>query len=398
MVEIADRVLARWRAVSAEDSEAAMVLIFRSALPPDEAVRNVAESAGDAIQELELEYAATRGAEWSTGHWSAAVAPGGAVLRIDEEPDEFERLVGLIASGLEARGVEGFFDLYESSTAPQLAEVVDLFECRIRVGGERYRRPNGRLAWRADSELMTVGVASAVRWCVANGPELPRTLTVRLVAPVLLSPDDDALAFVNHGLEQAANLGVVKLTSVAPDRFRVVAFSPRDGRISFIEGGEALAGDGWQATVANLQRVLRGAAVWAAYAFVKRGSLRVQAELGDSLWAEWFSIPHYSRTLLMADVNVPFEDTYAPDAFGLQLLGPGYEGRGPTGSAWKTTATASPRAVLVEHGEPVAWFAAPLGPPTLFEPAPAPSLVESARTAFDAILFREEIAAQRDRA
>jgi hypothetical protein len=53
----------------------------------------------------------------------------------------------------------------------------------------------------------------------------------------------------------------------------------------------------------------------------------------------------------------------APDAFGAQLLGPGYAGRIPSGGEWERVDVESDVALLL-HRDPAAWFGVPLPPIT----------------------------------
>jgi hypothetical protein len=88
-----------------------------------------------------------------------------------------------------------------------------------------------------------------------------------------------------------------------------------------------------------------------------------------------------------------FEDVYAPDVFGIQLLGPGYAGRVPEHPRWETepVGTAS---VLLKHADPAAWYAAPpITPPaddrwdpTQPPPTPPPLLTQS-RSLMASILY-----------
>ena len=58
-------------------------------------------------------------------------------------PDDFVGLLQGIAQGLRARGIDGEFDLYEPEGIPEVAELIDLFECHLRLNGESV---NGRTA------------------------------------------------------------------------------------------------------------------------------------------------------------------------------------------------------------------------------------------------------------
>jgi hypothetical protein len=405
MVRVADRVWEQWRAASVE-AEPSVVLILSSRASRKELLAVVAASASDAFRSLEADGAATRATDWSARQWSLAPAPQGVLLRIDEEPDDCEVLLGRIVSGLDRRGVEGTLDLFESAGPEEVPETAHLFECRLRVRGERYRyRSGGSWGWRSDPARLAEGVDAAVAWCVANAPSSPRLLAVGLVAPVVITPEGDTLGYVQGGLEAAANLGVVHLTSAAPDRFRIVAIEPSQGRISFVEGGDSVDGHGWRPSIGRLRKVLREASSWAAYGFVKRGSMTAPAQLGSSLHEDWCTVMH-NRPL--AQLGDPFEDLWAPDAFGIQLLGPGYAGRVPEGPNWHATQV-GPEAVLLEHVDPEAWFAELFGPfggrysrPNLVSsareaapgpapPPPPPEVVERARADFAEILFTDEI-------
>src|SRR5207245_6155008 len=162
---------------------------FSSALSHDEALDALGRAASEAIRALEAEHAGAE--ESSTGHWSLAPVPGGVAVRIDEEPDDFEGLVRRIADGLEARGVEGSFDLYRPEAVVELPDAVDLFECRLRAGGARYHKRYDKYGWRADPEALWAGVESGVGWCLRNGADLPLQLVLGLITSSTLRPEDD---------------------------------------------------------------------------------------------------------------------------------------------------------------------------------------------------------------
>ena len=52
---------------------------------------------------------------------------------------------------------------------------------------------------------------------------------------------------------------------------------------------------------------------------------------------------------------IAYEDHLAPDAYAVQLLGPGYRERLPDGGEWRTTELPG-RRVLLEHADPAGWF------------------------------------------
>ena len=393
MIRISDRVWKHWEEVEPFDRPG-VDLLFSSGLSQEEALAAVARAADETIKELEKRPPRPTGEPFSTGSWSATPAPGGVALRIDEQPEDFEAVLRGIAARLEASGADGAFDLLAAEPAPLLPELVDLLDCRLRVEGERHHFRGPNWGWRPEPGALSAGVDAAIAWCAANAPELPLSLAVGLIAPVTIDPGDDVRSFVGYGLEAKAEVGTVRLSSTRPDRFRVVSLEPSRGRISLIEGGGAIADGAWQPALEKLQAFCRSAASWAVYGFVKRGSRRIDAELG-ALFMDWVPVPHRSANSQLGDA---FEDRLVPDAFGVQLLGEGYRGRIPKGPDWAHAAVGT-TAVLVEHRDPEAWFDGRLVPfggqslSSLVEGAvPIPDLVQRARKDFEPILFIDDVA------
>jgi hypothetical protein len=329
--------------------------------------------------------------EFRTGHCSLARAPEGVLLRIDEGPDDFEGLLRAIADGLRARGVEGQFDLYEAAGVPEIPELIDLFECHLRLEGKRAPvPPRGKLFWQATPIALERAVEAGVAWCRANDGGAPLSLNVSLLPPVALSPEDDLERYVLDGIVSAGQVGVVYLTSAAPDRFRTFTVKRFDGRAGLIEGGAA-AKDDWQSSVRRLTEALRGAAEWTVYGFVKRGSRRKDAILGTSLQNDWLDVPHMN--VLVGEVS-SHEDEFVPDAFGVQLLSTGHHERIPHGPDWRVEQLSAGR-MLVEHVDAAAWFDGSLvrfgghGNP-YFNPFPRPpEFLTRAREDFDPLLYKD---------
>ena len=141
-----------------------------------------------------------------------------------------------------------------------------------------------------------------------------------------------------------------------PEGFRIAMVDSWHGGVSLVEGGAAVMEDRWSGPVAELTDELRGHADLIVYGFIKRGSLVSSARLGDSLTHDW--PPWADITLLKAEVRgAALQDEYAPDAFRVQLLGPGYTGRAPKGEAWRTE-PAGEAAALLQHTDLAAWFGA----------------------------------------
>jgi hypothetical protein len=101
-------------------------------------------------------------------------------------------------------------------------------------------------------------------------------------------------------------------------------------------------------------------------------------------------------TLLTRSASQPrpaFYDEYAPDAFGSQLLGPGYAGRVPPAPSYVKRAVAD--ALLLEHEDPAAWYEQPFVPATValrnIARAPVPPVLANARAELAPILFRPDV-------
>ncbi len=386
MITVERRIWEAWRELEARFEEPAIALLFSSRVDSEETLGSVRTAASETIEEL-------RASAGRPGHWLAAAVPEGVALRIDEAPADFARLLEGIAARLEAQGVEGSFTLYEPEPVDELPERIHLFECRLRVNGERRHLRGPNWGWLADPGALRSVVEAAVEWCVRNDRRLPLTAKIRTMPAVLLSHDQDIRTYVRQGLDVSAEVGVVRLTSAAPDRFRTVVVQPSRGRVSLIEGGATIETGGWQTARSSLRATMVATSAQTVYGFLKRGSHLPAAESGYSLSQDWLPAEHHEPATQLGE---PFEAEYAPDAFGLQLLGPAYAGRVPEGAAWSRTAAGA--GAIFEHRDPEAWFAellVPFGgrPNYTLPPVPeVPDVLARAREDFADILFRDELA------
>jgi hypothetical protein len=284
--------------------------------------------------------------------------------------------------------------LSEANPVAQLPERIQLLECRLRVNGERrhFRGPNW--GWTAEPDALWQVVEAGIAWSVRNGPRLPLTFKVRTTPVLLLRHDQEIHASFRRGLDASAEVGVVRLTSAAPHRFRTLVVEPSRGRVSLIEGGTAIEGGGWQTARSSLRVLMQATSAKLVYGFLKRGSYLPAAESGYSLSQDWPPAEHHQPSTQLGEA---FEAEYAPDAFGLQLLGPAYAGRLLAGPDW-TEIPADAGRVILEHRDPAAWFAEALVPfggrPNYTRPPipPVPNVLARARHDFADILFTDELA------
>jgi len=278
--------------------------------------------------------------------------------------------------------------LYELPHVERPPKLTDLLETRLRVNGERV--PQGyHQRWAADPEGLWRVAAAGVGWCLENPPDRGVTLQVRTLPPLPVRPADDAGALLREGLASAESLGNVVLRNIDAHRFRSLAVEPSAGRVTLIDGGSAIHGDGWVDAVRELADFVRATSRDLVYGFVKRGSFTEEAEAG---WLLTRDRPQPAPSKR----GEAFEDRYVPDAFGIQLLGPGFAGRIPAGPDWRQTELDSDR-VLLEHRDLNAWLRGPrLEDALKGVTQPNADLLAAARADFASILFRDELAKRPD--
>jgi hypothetical protein len=383
VIEITHRVWDCWRERAAE-GEWSLEMLLRSPLPAVRAVKLARAAIGVAVDEFDAAHPWVEGEDDAvSGAWSVTETTLGAVVRVDEEPDEFEWMLRRVVGGLEEAGVTGTLDVYQPAAAP--ADVsrlmdplgrADLLECRIRVFGET-RADGPPYGWKADPAAYTAGVAAAVRWLCELPSEQQPTLVVHTTL-VAVGPNDALLDLVPVDLLATH---VVQGWSVGAGRFRGIALSGWLGRVTLIEGGDALAAGEWHPQVASLRGFLKASGRWADYGFVKRGRAVTSAVFANSLRWDWVEALPFP----------PHNYVDAPDVFGIQLLGPTLARRIHPAAGWQATPLPGD-AVIVEHSDPAAWFAEMF--PTVDwrhpdEPPPVPDVVARARRDLAAILWGE---------
>jgi hypothetical protein len=127
--------------------------------------------------------------------------------------------------------------------------------------------------------------------------------------------------------------------------------------------------------------VLCGVAASIVYGLVKRGS--VPALASHAAFEDW---PHRDPELSVGrDAMEGFEWSRAPDAFGIQLYGPGYPAVVPLANEWRVARLAG-SASLVEHVDAGCWFSGALA---FGRVGPAPAVLERARVDLAPLLISQ---------
>jgi hypothetical protein len=390
-------VWARWSALEAQGQAREIALLLRSRTPKAKALQAVEEAASEAIRRLWSDEAvAGQDRGWRTGRWRAMPVLGGVLLHIDEEPDDFRGLVGLIVEGLQVRGVSGRLELFEATRPAEVPRSMPLIEARLRVVGERVDRlDRGNMWWwNPDRGALRNVVIAAAQWCAAYGGPLGLSSEVGLLPRVAVGSGAELVEHLD-GAIHAVGLNNFDLVSLGVSGLRMVSVTPNSGRVSLVWGDQQLLPDRWPAAVADLAQFMTTHAGQLVYGLVKHGSGVKRIALDQSLDFGWPARREFTLPIMREGA---YEDRYAPDAFAVQLLGTGYAGRIPATQRWTAERVGADGAVLLRHNEPDAWFRLSLTEFAEYRKSrhvdAAPDVIAQAREDFAAndILFRDEYA------
>ena len=380
-VRIAESVLSAWRDELDEvPGEPGVQMLLSPAGDHQQAARAVRESFVELHDAYSDELDRSESEPWWPGEWDTLRVPGGVVVRV-EDFDADESALFAFAAGLERRGVEGSLDVYHPPAVPTPPNAAHLLECRVRVRGERLRAEPRIYHWRADLRAHEAILAAAERWCRQRMPQAACKLTAgRIGVPVEAGED-----VLDRMRDAVIDSEPTVVSTVSDDEFRSVAARSSSGGVSLIVGGARVEDGGWRSALSELTDLLHEHADLLAYAYVRRGWAYRAAVLHRELSADWPRRPN-DQPRGPGGTPEAFEDVYAPDAFGVQLLGPGYAGRAPKSAAWRQQPAGS-AAVLLEHVDLAAWFDAPFVPFWTAEQAPPPTILARARMELAPILY-----------
>jgi hypothetical protein len=245
---------------------------------------------------------------------------------------------------------------------------------------------NGRDRWAADRAALDRVLEAATRWCLQARPDRGVTLRHGAMPTLLVRRCDSAYGRLRDAMGDAA---WTTLRSVGNDRFRSATFAPDEGRVTIVEGGQVVHRAGWRPSVAAATEFLRVVSADVVYGFARRASRLLDAE---------FPTPQKTDRLQTSQRDaVAHEERFAPDAFAIQLLGPGYAGRIPAGEHWRETDLGAGR-LLLEHVDPAPWFdEVTLEEALCGESVPRRGVVQRARLDLASILFEDLTTEERAR-
>ncbi|MDQ5807450.1 MAG: hypothetical protein M3320_02120, partial [Actinomycetota bacterium] len=205
-----------------------------------------------------------------------------------------------------------------------------LIEVRMRTRGDRLHVAGRQYTWRADRTAVQRVVDVALDWCVRDASAA--WLMIGVNPDVAMAPEEVA------GRVREALRDTVLLEVRSADRAVVV--EQLEGRIALTD-----AGSPWRRRIGPMTDVLRNAAPDLVYGFARSGWSATYVMQGESLRFEWPPRPDLDPDRV--GLGFAFEDEYVPDAFAIQLLGPGYAGRIPATSLY--TASSVGDATLLGH-------------------------------------------------
>jgi hypothetical protein len=357
MVRIADPIWAAWREQVERGHEPVVLMLLSPAGDSGAAVHALREAVLEVQDAYEAEAQRSGDADPPfPGEWNWVAVPDGVLVQV-AECDALDTVLRAVAAGLERRGVDGTLELREPPKLALPPRRAHMLECRLRVRGERLRREASSYRWQADPSAHEAILAVAERWCRQRGDRAAQSLSVSDLAPVRLEPGEDVLDRMRETVTDQLH---VRVSAVAADEFRSVAARAWAGGVSLVEGGAWVEAGRWRESLAELTAILRDHADLLAYGFVRRGWAVAEALLDRSLSYDWPPRPG-AEPRGIGFTSEAFEDLYAPDAFGVQLLGPGYAGRLPGSAAWRSE-PAGRVSALFEHVDLPEWFDAPFVP------------------------------------
>jgi hypothetical protein len=381
MIRMPKRVLKRWREIANDPDygdDTYIEVAFTSRLDPIAAADVLTAS----LRRIQNEYAKTHtevdpdllGMPFA-GEWDVTPVPEGALLFGGRKSDDGEAVLLGIVADLDRHGVSGKLDLYALPEAPFRPPGIGVIDASLRIAGQR-EADRGRARWSADRDAFERVVEAATHWCLRARPDKAITISSGVLPTMLVRRADSPYERVRAVMYRDF---LMTFSSIGDDRFRTVAVSPDHGRVSLIEGGPRLHRSGWSPAVADVKELLAAVSADLVYARVRRES---DVRHAESLESGETGRPRYYHFDAIA-----YEDHLAPDAFAIQLLGPGYHGRLPNEDEWRTTQLRGGR-VLLEHADRGGWLdEITLEAAIRFEPVPSSALLERARESMAPILF-----------
>jgi hypothetical protein len=381
VIEVDERVWSTWRQRHDESYKARIELLLRCGVDNGQAAGRLRAAIARVLVEAEEADVPDGADEIRLGSWWVTTVPEGVLLVVGDKCDAFEALLSAVVEDLDASGMDGRLGLSRLARTAELPSRVALVQARLRVNGERVTRRRTGTRWAADRQALERTVAAGVQWCL----EIPTRAGLTINAdtePALPVDPEDVLARL---WELPGKWRVC--TNLAADRFRRLVLASQEGRVTLIEGGETIQDNGWRASMQTFVGFVKAVSDDCVYGWVRGGDSPIAAQL-DFLGEEPTDWPSQRLQRTYSGPEA-FEDHLAPEAFGIQLLGPGYADRLPVQGQWTATQLSSDR-TLLEHQNLEAWFSDQIRPSPSTNLSPSAELLTQARRDLTPLLMHTE--------
>lgn len=308
------------------------------------------------------------------GSWDWVRVDEGLVFHVSG-CDEFAIGLRAFAEGIRRRGAEGMISIWDRQAPGFSVTHAGALTCHIRVRGELISYGHGGYEWGFDHEARRTVMAAGIDWCGEREASGRSTISAGVVQPLDIEIDQHTLGRVEEAVDRPL---FASISSGGPGSLRSLFAFGLGGLLELSSAGARTAGPMWRDELAGLLEILRRHADLIAYAFIARNWRRWPGRLGYQMRG-------------FGPVNEPFEDRYGLDAFPVQLLGPGYEGRIPESDLWRATRLGA--ATLLEPSDWCAWSS---GSAPEQAGLPEPAVLESARVALEPILYTDDVRDRQD--
>jgi hypothetical protein len=234
-----------------------------------------------------------------------------------------------------------------------------------------------RSGWIVLPEAQDAVLAAVEQWWRALPGTIASAVSIGARGAVPIGLGEDVLNRVRSEVSPGGHGRDVLLSSVSATAFRAVSASSAGG-VVLVVGSDEMPEDQWRAELTTFIQLLHSLADAVVHGCVLRGWDVIGTLSGRGLATDW---PVRAEAATPSQIGEIFEDMFAPDAFGVQLLGQTYADRIPTASGWRATRVGA-GSTLLEHAEPAAWFSAPFVPQgkrLAPKERPVPALLRQAR-------------------
>ena len=382
-MRVGNRVWTAWQRLIDEGVEEPVVQLRFS---PDGEVAASVSAIRESVREIVAAYR-TRANESDEhdpirpGEWQWLGVSDGVIVQVADS-DAFPEIMRELAEVLDGRGVTGVFDVCDRPLLAPARERSLLLRCHLRPRGRRLGVSDA-FSWEPDPDAHAAVLTAAADWCKQLGEHAAYSVTKGSLGPAAIGFAEDAVVRLREGIVDDAT---VRLVAEADETWREVGVGAV-GRVRLAVARPGVGEGGWRPLLGDLTDMLRELADALAYGYVRPGSGFGVALSSDDLEYDWMARQPRAPTGA-GFTQEAFEDVFAPDAFGVQLLGPGYAGRVPDAPSYRREPVGE-ASVLLKHVDPAAWFDAPFVP--FGEPrsvAEPPPVLASAREELAPILYR----------